>query len=267
MKTFTSTAVLIATLAFTAQALAQITLYENNDFGGRTLTATRSLSNLASNGFNDRASSVVVTKARWEACEDANFGGRCIVLRQGNYASLSAMGLNDRLSSIRPVANNVRIADDRYSPQPVVQQDFRCRGGERLYEARVTAVRAVVATPEKRCWIEREQVGTERGDANVPGAIVGAVLGGILGHQIGGGTGKDIATAGGVIGGAAVGANVGRNSQPQMRDVQRCRDLPGTARPTFWDVTYNFRGQEHHVQMTTEPGATVTVNRAGEPRA
>jgi uncharacterized protein YcfJ len=267
MKTFTSTAVLIATLAFTAQASAQITLYENNDFGGRTLTATRSLSNLSSNGFNDRASSVVVTKDRWEVCEDANFNGRCVVLRQGNYASLSAMGLNDRLSSIRPVAVSARIADDRYSPPPVVQQDFRRRGGERLYEARVTAVRAVLATPEKRCWVEREQVSNERGDANVPGAIVGAVIGGILGHQIGGGTGKDIATVGGVVGGAAVGANVGRNNGPATRDVQRCRDVPGPARPAYWDVTYDFRGQEHHVQMTTEPGATVTVNRAGEPRA
>jgi uncharacterized protein YcfJ len=268
MKTHTPTALLALALAFAGPACAQITLYENNDFGGRTLTTTRPLGNLSSQGFNDRASSVVVTRDRWEVCEDANYGGRCLALRQGNYASLSAMGLNDRLSSIRPVSATARIADDRYSPPPVVAQDFRRRGGERLYEARVTAVRAVLATPEQRCWVEREQVGSERGEANVPGAIVGAVIGGILGHQIGGGSGKDIATAGGVLGGAALGANVGRNGQgPTTRDVQRCRDVPGSARPAYWDVTYDFRGQQHHVQMTVEPGATVTVNRDGELRA
>jgi uncharacterized protein YcfJ len=48
--------------------------------------------------------------------------------------------------------------------------------------------------------------------------------------------------------------------------VQRCESRPSQARPEFWDVTYNFRGQEHRVQMTAPPGQTVTVNRDGEPR-
>jgi uncharacterized protein YcfJ len=42
--------------------------------------------------------------------------------------------------------------------------------------------------------------------------------------------------------------------------------VPSDRRPDFWDVGYTFRGQEHHVQMTAPPGATVTVNRQGEPR-
>ena len=68
--------------------------------------------------------------------------------------------------------------------------------------------------------------------------------------------------------GAAVGANVGRDgaAQTSTRDVQRCASSPSQARPEYWDVTYNFRGQEHHIQMTTPPGATLTVNRQGEPR-
>ena len=41
---------------------------------------------------------------------------------------------------------------------------------------------------------------------------------------------------------------------------------PGQARPAYWDVTYNFRGVEHRMQMTKPPGATVTVNERGEPR-
>jgi uncharacterized protein YcfJ len=32
-------------------------------------------------------------------------------------------------------------------------------------------------------------------------------------------------------------------------------------------VTYEFRGQQHRVQMARDPGRTVTVNRNGEPRA
>jgi hypothetical protein len=32
-------------------------------------------------------------------------------------------------------------------------------------------------------------------------------------------------------------------------------------------VTYNFRGREHHVQMTSPPGNKVSVNEQGEPRA
>jgi hypothetical protein len=32
-------------------------------------------------------------------------------------------------------------------------------------------------------------------------------------------------------------------------------------------VTYDFRGQQHHMQLAKPPGATVTVNAQGEPRA
>ena len=101
----------------------------------------------------------------------------------------------------------------------------------------------------------------------MPGAIAGALLGGIIGHQIGGGFGKDIATLGGVAAGAAVGANVGRDGQAvATQDVRRCESVPGQARTAYWDVTYRFRGQDHRLQMTRPPGATVTVNRQGEPR-
>jgi hypothetical protein len=32
-------------------------------------------------------------------------------------------------------------------------------------------------------------------------------------------------------------------------------------------VTYEFRGVEHHAQMSSPPGQTITVNQNGEPRA
>jgi uncharacterized protein YcfJ len=109
-----------------------------------------------------------------------------------------------------------------------------------------------------------------RNDAQVPSGILGAVIGGILGHQVGGGSGRDLATAGGAVAGAVVGSNLARNrdgSTVVTRDVQRCADTPGSARPAYWDVSYEFRGQLHQVQLTSAPGPTITVNRQGEPRA
>ena len=107
-------------------------------------------------------------------------------------------------------------------------------------------------------------------NANVGGAVFGALIGGILGHQVGGGVGKDLATVGGAIAGGVIGSKVGRdaNGQPaQTQNVQRCASTPSQAPPAYWDVTYNFRGQAHSVQMVTQPGPTMTVNEQGEPRA
>ena len=270
MNHFSRCALALAAAALTSQAYAQITFYEHQNFQGRSFTTQRQIGNFDRFGFNDRASSVEVTGNRWEVCDDVGFNGRCVVVRPGRYASLGALGLNDRVSSVRSVAFNTRVAEDRFAPAPVVQQDFRRRGRERLFEADVTSVRAVLGTPEQRCWIEREQVSQDRREANVPGAIAGAVLGGILGHQIGGGSGRDIATVGGVVAGAALGSNVGRDRdgrQTVTQNVRRCEAAPGNARPDYWDVTYTFRGREHRVQMTSPPGQSVTVNRQGEPRA
>jgi uncharacterized protein YcfJ len=274
MNAILRTALAVAGLAMATQAAAQITFYEREGFEGRSFTTEKDIRNFERNGFNDRASSIDVQRGRWEICEDARFGGRCVVLRPGRYPSLAAMGLNDRVSSVRTVSRNARIDDNRYAPPPapppVAVGEYNRRNNERLYEANVTSVRAVVGPPEQRCWVEREQVVVpERSKANVPGAVVGGLIGGILGHQIGNGRGNDLATVGGAVAGAAVGANVGRDGggqQVQSQDVKRCENVPSNARPEHWDVTYTFRGQEHRMQTTAPPGPTVTVNDRGEPR-
>lgn len=266
MNTTLKSALAVATMVIATQAAAEITFYEQEGFRGRTFTADKQIGNLERFGFNDRASSVVVLGDRWEVCEDVRFSGRCVILRPGQYPSLAAMGLNDRVSSMRELSRDARFDENRYAPAPVPAYDNRRRKNERLHEAQVTSSRAVVATPEQRCWVEQEQV-QNLGGYNVPAAIIGGVIGGVLGHQIGGGRGNDIATIGGVVGGAAVGANVGSGAQAQTQNVQRCESVPGQARPVYWDVTYTFRGQEHRVQMTTPPGSTVFVNDQGEPRS
>ncbi len=253
-------------VAVPAPSAPQVVLFESEGFQGRSFTVGGQIDDLTRYGFNDRASSAVVLGDRWEACDEARFGGRCVMLRPGRYPSLSTMGLNNRLSSVRALGDNMRVSDDRYAPLPELVYDNRPRSGERLYLATVTSVHAVVGPAEQRCWVERAPVAA---NPNIGGAIVGAVIGGILGHQVGGGTGKDVATAGGAIAGAVAGRNVARNNSGQPATVQRCQiesSQPSLAQPQYWDVTYTFQGLQHRVQMTTSPGSTITVNAQGEPR-
>jgi uncharacterized protein YcfJ len=250
-------------------ALANITFYEGEGFRGRAFTADKPIGNFERFGFNDRASSVVVDRGRWEVCEDARFGGRCVVLRRGSYDSLRSMGMGNRISSARPVSGERRYENEPPPPMVTPAYEYRRRPTERIYEAQVTSVRAVMGPPEQRCWVERrEVVDAPRGDANVGGAIIGGIIGGVLGHQVGGGRGKDVATAGGAIAGAAIGSQAGGGggyANTYSQDVRRCDRVSGGP-PAYWDVAYEFRGLTHHVQMSAPPGNTIPVNERGEPR-
>jgi uncharacterized protein YcfJ len=270
MKRSTQAILGAVALAAAGHAAAQITLYEGEGFRGRSMTINDRVWNLNRADFNDRASSIIVDRGRWEVCEHARFEGRCVILRRGSYPTLREVGLNNQISSIRPAEGRRRVEE---IPPPVAQvepaYEWHRRPNEAIYEVPVSSVHAVVGPPNQRCWIERQQVTQPSGgDPNVGGAIVGGLIGGILGHQIGGGTGKDLATAGGAVAGAVIGSNQGRGGAPAVvdRDVQRCQTVQNT-QPDFWDVTYTFRGVEHHVQMSAPPaGRTIAVNGKGEPR-
>ena len=67
------------------------------------------------------------------------------------------MGLSDLVSA------------NLYAPAPLpVVTDHSRRNNERLYEADMLTVRAVVGPPQQRCWVEREQVPQEGSNKNVP---------------------------------------------------------------------------------------------------
>ena len=241
--------------------VAQITLFGREGFEGRSFATGDPVRNLERHDFNDRASSAIVEGGPFEICDELGFEGRCRILRPGQYPSLAAMGMNDAISSVRPVDRHAQSEERRFAPPPPVAYDYRPRADERLFDAQVVAVRAVYGQPEQRCWVERENV-----PAGDPGrAIAGAIIGGILGHQVGSGRGNDAATAAGAVAGAAIGSNYGGTTY--SRDVERCTRSQVSGPPLYWDVTYRFRGVDRYVQMTRPPGPTITVNRDGEPRA
>jgi len=182
--------------------------------------------------------------------------------RQAENAQLNAAAAQRQADDAARLAAATRT--DVYAPAIA---EYRRRDNERLYEAKVTYVRAVVGTPQQRCWVEPTVIDRSATGVNVPGAIVGGAIGGIIGHQIGGGRGQDIATGVGILGGAAVGANVGRSDGlVYSQDVQHCEYVPTSGRPDYWDVTYVFGGREHRAQMTAAPGPIILVNAQGEPR-
>jgi len=184
--------------------------------------------------------------------------------RQADSAQMQAAAAQRQAEDAQRVASAMRA-----DPYPATAYDYRRRENERLYEAKVTYVRAVVGPPQQRCWVEPTLVdSTTSAGVNVPGAIIGGAIGGIIGHQIGGGRGQDLATGIGVLGGAAVGANVGRSPDGVVytQNVQRCEYVPASARADYWDVTYVFAGYEHRAQLTAPPGSTILVNAQGEPR-
>jgi len=257
-----------AALACAAHASAQVTFFERDGFSGRSFTTSNPIQNFERYGFNDSASSVVIRNGYWELCTDARFSGNCVTLQPGSYGSLGAMGLNNRISSVRPA----QVAQGNYPPplHSPTGYDYRRKKNERTFEVPVTAVHAVVGPPEQRCWVEAQQVQSSNGsNMSIPAGIAGAIIGGVLGHQVGGGRGQDIATGVGAVGGAVVGSQVGRNygNGPQYttQNVQRCENV-ASGQPAYYDVTYNFKGTIHRVQLTAPPGPTILVNNRGEPR-
>jgi hypothetical protein len=82
------------------------TLYELDDFGGRSVTISSETGNLSNYGFNDRAHSLKLN-GLWRLCEHSDFGGRCVEL-QGEAPRLDAMGLAERITSLQPVGGGGR---------------------------------------------------------------------------------------------------------------------------------------------------------------
>lgn len=77
----------------------RIILFDDRNFRGRSVTVDGVRPVLS--GFQEKAESVQVTGGLWELCERANFGGRCTIV-SSNVSDLGALGLRNRVSSVRP---------------------------------------------------------------------------------------------------------------------------------------------------------------------
>ncbi len=254
----------------------QVAMYAAVEFEQAAATL-RQADDLAANGgrYDDVHQLAVLANQRAAAAQDVarlrSEQAALVAQRTATDAQIQA-DVTQRQAAVAQLqaAEAQRQADQaqRLAAAAPAAYDYRRRENEPLYEAPVTSVRAVVGPPQQRCWVERQVVDTGPPGINVPGAVVGGVVGGILGHQIGSGRGQDLATGIGVAGGAVLGANVGRDAAGTVytQDVRRCANVAAVAPLDYWDVTYNFRGYEHHVQTTSPPGRTILVNSQGEPR-
>ena len=142
MNSKLKTALAVSAALMATQAAAGITFYEREGFRGRAFTTEKQVRNFERFGFSDRASSVIVDRGRWQVCEDARFEGHCVVLRRGNYESLRAMGLNNRISSVRPVDRTPPQVSEAPAPTPAPVYEYRQRPNERTYEANVNILSA-----------------------------------------------------------------------------------------------------------------------------
>lgn len=136
MLTSSNTArALVAGLALAAGAAsaAEMTLYEHANFAGAQLTLRGYTRDIASTGFNDRASSIVVNSGRWEVCTDSDFGGTCMVFTRGEYPVIDGR-INDRISSAREVGSygDRRGGYNDYGRGAVVLYDEGNFGGRSL---------------------------------------------------------------------------------------------------------------------------------------
>lgn len=127
-------------------ALAQIQLFENDNYGGRVFRATTAVRSLGDTGFNDKASSAIVERGgTWQLCSDADFRGNCVTLAPGEYPSLRAMNMNDKVSSVQEVGgrpapgpapgfggNNQWGGNNAYNPQATTKLTARDTGHCRL---------------------------------------------------------------------------------------------------------------------------------------
>ncbi len=51
-----------------------------------------------------------------------------------------------------------------------------------------------------------------------------------------------------------------------VRDLPRCNGVPQVRGSDDWEVTYSFRGRQHHIQTRSMPESTIVVDRRGTPQ-
>lgn len=118
-----------ALLSWGGALAAEITLYEEANFGGEQLTLRGNTPNIGETGFHDHAASVVVGSGRWELCSEPHFKGTCATFTRGEYAALDAR-FGGNVNSAREIGSYKDQTgsyndDGRGAIQLFSQPDFR----------------------------------------------------------------------------------------------------------------------------------------------
>lgn len=79
-----------------------IKFFSQPTFGGRSLDLQENTPDLRFRGYNDRASSIIVSEGVWELCTHAGYNGQCRLYGPGRYPDLG-YGMDGRISSARVV--------------------------------------------------------------------------------------------------------------------------------------------------------------------
>lgn len=119
---------------------AELTLYADDGYQGRALSVVVDERQLDVRNFNDRASSVVIESSAWILCSGEDFEGRCVTLEPGRYTSLSALGLDDAVTSVRRAE---RAPIGVFTDAGVIAQAGTGSAEARVQDARATSVEDV----------------------------------------------------------------------------------------------------------------------------
>lgn len=133
LRTVASAALVLA-LGLSARASAEVTLYENVEFGGGSRSFDQEVSDLRGMGWNDRASSIAVRSGTWELCRDTKFRD-CRTFRSDERDLQRLRGWNDSISSLRRVGGSDR-------PEIEVFEHFDYEGDSRTFDSAVNALKS-----------------------------------------------------------------------------------------------------------------------------
>jgi hypothetical protein len=115
LRSVCGAALMLVALGAWAQS---VTFFERAGMQGRTFSTDGAVRNFARIGFNDRASSVIIQRGRWQLCTNADYRGNCVTLSPGTYPDLGRMGLSRSISSARPIGGGNPPPNFRPPPPP-----------------------------------------------------------------------------------------------------------------------------------------------------
>ncbi len=189
-------------------AVAGITFFETENYGGRQFTANGAVPNFVNMGYNDVARSAIVDGGPVEVCYDINFGGGCTILQPGSYATLG--GLEKNISSVRPAYDSRygAYASPSYPAQSQYPQQYSQYPQQYPQPYQSQGYPSQVYQPQSAYTgtVERIELVNKSDPKNISGLAIGGIIGGLIGREIG--DGKALGTLAGAAGGAFLGSRI-----------------------------------------------------------